>query len=133
MLRLPIESLNFVDRLNPSSVAPRTAETFREIARDEGRKEFESGHLGANSAFPAGYMKEVWNIARYIGVRESFIDEWNPQRGYRDRFDRYAHSSLFPMAVLAGADCYAFQDLRKNGATRIHKVWAGEATGSKDF
>jgi len=26
-------------------------------------------------------MKQVWNIARYLGVRESFADEWNPQGG----------------------------------------------------
>ncbi len=26
-------------------------------------------------------MKGLWNIARYIGVRESFIDDWNPKGG----------------------------------------------------
>jgi hypothetical protein len=26
-------------------------------------------------------MKGLWNIARYLGVRESFIDDWQPQGG----------------------------------------------------
>jgi hypothetical protein len=26
-------------------------------------------------------MKQLWNIARYLGVRDSFIDEWNPKGG----------------------------------------------------
>ena len=26
-------------------------------------------------------MKQVWNIARYLGVRESFIDDWQPNGG----------------------------------------------------
>lgn len=26
-------------------------------------------------------MKQFWNIARYLGVRDSFIDEWNPRGG----------------------------------------------------
>ncbi len=26
-------------------------------------------------------MKDVWNIARYLGVRESFIKEWQPTGG----------------------------------------------------
>jgi len=81
MMGLPLESLRFVDLMELQSFAPRVAEWFWERAKIEGRKEFESGHLAANITFPEGYMKQVWNIARYIGVRESFIDEWNPQGG----------------------------------------------------
>ncbi len=57
------------------------AEWLWEHTKWEGRKEFESGHLAANITFPEGYMKQVWNIARYLGVRESFIDEWGPKGG----------------------------------------------------
>ena len=81
MMGLPLESLNFVDLLELHSFAPRVAERFWERAKREGRKEFESGHLAANITFPIGYMKGLWNIARYIGVRESFIDDWNPHGG----------------------------------------------------
>lgn len=81
MMGLPVENLNFVDLLELHSFAPRVAERFWEKVKREGRKEFESGHLAANITFPVGYMKQLWNIARYIGVRESFIDDWNPKGG----------------------------------------------------
>lgn len=81
MMRLPLECLNFVDLMRLQQFAPRVAERFWERAKSEGRAEFESGHLAANITFPVGYMKQVWNIARYLGVRESFIADWNPQGG----------------------------------------------------
>jgi hypothetical protein len=80
-MRMPLDMLNFVDLMELQEYAPRVAEWMWEHAKREGRKEFESGHLAANIAFPAGYMKQVWNVARYIGVRESFIDEWSPRGG----------------------------------------------------
>lgn len=52
-----------------------------EKLKREGRAEFESGHLAANISFPVGYMKQLWNIARYLGVRESFIADWKPKGG----------------------------------------------------
>lgn len=81
LMGLPLESLNFVDLLELHSFAPRVAERFWERTKLEGRKEFISGHLSANITFPEGYMKQVWNMARYLGVRESFIDDWKPTGG----------------------------------------------------
>jgi len=81
MSELPLECLNFVDLLKLQEFAPRVAERFWERAKREGRKEFESGHLAANITFPVGYMKGLWNIARYLGVRESFINDWSPKVG----------------------------------------------------
>jgi hypothetical protein len=81
LMSLPLESLNFVDLAQLQSFSPRTAEWFWERAKQEGRAEFESGHLAANITFPVGYMKGLWNIARYLGVRESFIDDWQPKGG----------------------------------------------------
>ena len=81
LARLPLESLNFVDLDALHDIAPRVAEKLWEKVKKEGRKEFISGHLAANIAFPVGYMKQVWNIARYLGVRELFIDDWQPKGG----------------------------------------------------
>jgi hypothetical protein len=61
--------------------APRVAERLWEKIKQEGRKEFESGHLAANNMFPVDYMKQAWNIARYLRVRESFAEEWQPKGG----------------------------------------------------
>jgi hypothetical protein len=81
LMRLPLECLSFADLLKLQTVAPRVAEKLWESAKLEGRKEFYAGHLGANISFPEGYMKELWNLARYLGVRESFIDDWQPSGG----------------------------------------------------
>lgn len=81
LMSLPKESLNFVDLMKLHAQAPRVAERLWEMIKAEGQNEFLSGHLGANICFPVGYLKEVWNIARYLGVRESFIQEWDPQGG----------------------------------------------------
>jgi hypothetical protein len=81
LMSQPLESLNFSDLAKLQSYSPRSAEWFWENAKREGRKEFESGHLAANITFPEEYMKGLWNIARYLGVRESFIDDWQPQGG----------------------------------------------------
>lgn len=81
LFRLPIELLNFADLQKFQEYAPRVAERYWEYVKCEGQKEFASGHLAANITFPEGYMKGMWNVARYMGVRESFIDEWNPKGG----------------------------------------------------
>lgn len=81
LMKIRVESINFIDIYQLHSFAPRVAERFWEYIKEEGRREFESGHLAANITFPTGYMKEVWNVARYIGVRDSFIEEWKPKGG----------------------------------------------------
>lgn len=81
LMRLPKESLNFVDLMKLQVQAPRVGERFWERTKIEAEDEFLSGHLAANICFPVGYMKELWNIARFLGVRESFIREWDPQGG----------------------------------------------------
>ncbi len=81
MMSLPLEILSFGDLMELQSYAPKVAEGFWEMVKIEGRAEFESGHLAANINFPVGYQKNLWNIARYLGVRESFIDDWRPQGG----------------------------------------------------
>ena len=61
--------------------APRVAEQFWESIKREGRAEFESGHAAANAVLPVGYMRDAWSVARYLGLRESFLDEWQPKGG----------------------------------------------------
>jgi hypothetical protein len=81
LMRLPIDKLSFADLMELQAVDPRTAEQFWELVKIEGREEYESGHAAAHAMFPAGYQKTLWNIARYLGLRESFIAEWEPRGG----------------------------------------------------
>jgi hypothetical protein len=79
MLQLPVSALNFVDLLKLYDYAPRVAERFWERVKLEGRAEFESGHLAANVNFPVSHLRTVWNVARFLGVRQSYIDDWQPK------------------------------------------------------
>ncbi len=81
LMSMPLEILNFVDLLELQTYSPRSAEWIWEKLKQEGKKEFESGHLAANITFPVEYMKGMWNIARYLGVRESFLNDWKPKGG----------------------------------------------------
>ncbi|MGI8493817.1 MAG: hypothetical protein ACR2L1_00705, partial [Pyrinomonadaceae bacterium] len=81
VMSYPYENISFDDLHTLSGYAPRVAERLWETIKDEGRSEFEAGHLAANTMSPVHYMKNAWNIAKYLGVRESFINDWQPQGG----------------------------------------------------
>jgi hypothetical protein len=81
VMRLPYENISFNSLHSLNGFAPRVAERIWERIKEEGRAEFESGHLAANTMSPVHYMKEAWNVAKYLGVRESFINEWQPKGG----------------------------------------------------
>ena len=78
---LPVDALNFGDLGSLWRAAPRVAERLWEQIKVEARKEFESGHSAANTVLPPGLTREAWQVARYLGVRESFISEWKPRGG----------------------------------------------------
>jgi hypothetical protein len=59
--------------------APEKAEEIWEMMKLEARDEFESGHLASHAMVPAGLMRTAWNVASYIGMRESLIDDWRPR------------------------------------------------------
>lgn len=81
VMSYPYENISFDDLHQLCGYAPRVAERLWETIKEEGRSEFESGHLAANTMSPVHYMKQAWNIAKYLGVRESFINDWQPQGG----------------------------------------------------
>ena len=81
LLRTSVDDLSFVELMELHEYSPRVAEGFWELVKGEGREEFESGHMASNAAFPLDHEKKLWNIAKYLGMRESFVDEWNPVGG----------------------------------------------------
>lgn len=62
-------------------VAPRIAEGLWEKIKDEAGDKFASGHLATEAMYPEHYMRTAWNVASYLGLRESFIAEWQPKGG----------------------------------------------------
>jgi hypothetical protein len=81
LMSKPLPSVDFNSLGELYAAAPRVAERLWELIRSEGGAEFESGHLAANTMFPVPHMKQAWDIARFLGVRESFINDWSPQGG----------------------------------------------------
>jgi len=81
VMSYPYANISFNSLHSLYGYAPRVAERVWERIKGEGRAEFESGHLAANTMFPVHYMKDAWNIAKYLGLRESFISEWQPRGG----------------------------------------------------
>ncbi len=61
--------------------SPTEAENMWHEMKREARNEFESGHRAGNALEPLEWMREAWNRARYLGIRESFIEQWKPQGG----------------------------------------------------
>ncbi len=81
LMSLPLEIIGFADIGELRAIAPRTAEAFWEWMKQEGRDQFESGHLASNSMLPVKYMRSAWTTACYLGLRESLADEWQPRGG----------------------------------------------------
>jgi hypothetical protein len=81
MMSYPLDCLDFVDLAEMWPVAPRIAEGIWEKIKDEAGDKFESGHLATEAICPARYMRTAWNVASYLGLRESFIAEWQPRGG----------------------------------------------------
>lgn len=47
----------------------------------EARREFVTGHLAATVFEPVDWMRSAWKRAKFLGVRDSFIDEYQPEGG----------------------------------------------------
>lgn len=61
--------------------SPEDAEfVWREMKR-EARREFMTGHLAATVFEPVDWMRTAWKRAKFLGVRDSFIDEYEPEGG----------------------------------------------------
>ncbi len=81
MMSYPLDNLDFVDLYEMWPVAPRLAERMWEMIKSEAGDKFESGHLATEAMYPEHYMRTAWNVASYLGIRESFIAEWQPRGG----------------------------------------------------
>lgn len=81
MMSYPLDCLDFVDLYKMWPVAPGLAEGIWEKIKAEAGDQFESGHLATEAMYPEHYMRTAWTVASYLGLRESFIAEWQPMGG----------------------------------------------------
>lgn len=81
LMRKPTDQIGFRHLAELQDNCPVLAQNLWEMIKREAAQEFESGHLAADALEPADYMTDAWNRASYIGIRESFIEEWQPKGG----------------------------------------------------
>src|SRR5882724_1392852 len=77
----PVENIRFIDLARLWGVGQGLAETLWEMIKTSGRDVFEIGHLATDNLTPAQYQRTAWAVASYLGLRESFAAEWQPQGG----------------------------------------------------
>lgn len=95
LMRLPTEFIGFMDLLELNDNSPAMAQNVWEMIKREAAREFESGHRAAAAFEPADYMTDAWNRASYLGLRESFIEEYQPKGGIElSMIDTLAQSFL---------------------------------------
>ncbi len=56
-------------------ISPEMAEALWKLLKEEARNEFESGHRAAEVFEPAHWLRDAWRRARYLAIRDSFIEQ----------------------------------------------------------
>lgn len=81
LMTIPVDWISFSQLWDLARESPTTAENVWELIKREARNELESGHLAANSLEPLGTPRDAWIRAKYIAIRESFCEEYQPKGG----------------------------------------------------
>lgn len=81
LISISVDRIDFADLAELNSFSRAMAQNTWELIKRSAQEEFESGHLAACAFEPVDYMKEAWTRARYLGLRESFAQEWQPRGG----------------------------------------------------
>ena len=81
LMSLPVDSIDFGNLGDLWTEDPRTAQAVWKMMKLEASGEFETGHLASKALTPLRFLRSAWNEARYLGVRESLTEEWQPRGG----------------------------------------------------
>jgi|SRR5947209_8466121 len=80
------ESIDFHDLHKLWMNSPEDAEFVWQQMKREARREFVTGHLAVTVFEPVDWMRSAWKRAKFLGVRDSFIDEYKPEGGIEVAF-----------------------------------------------
>ena len=81
VLTQPAEITDFHDLHELWMYSPGEAEYIWGQMKREAQREFVTGHLAATVFEPVDWMRSAWKRAKFLGVRDSFIDEYEPEGG----------------------------------------------------
>lgn len=78
---LPFDLITLADFIPLATVAPRLAEVVWERLKGEAQAEFESGHLATRAVTSVPHRRDAWEVACFMGLRESFAQQWGVNGG----------------------------------------------------
>ncbi len=81
ILSYPFDCISFGDLTPLATVAPRLAEQVWERIKEEAQAEFESGHRAARALTSVPHRRDAWEVACFMGLRESFAQQWDVKGG----------------------------------------------------
>ena len=81
LLTTSSESISFRDLSELWDHSSDDAEFIWAQMKHSARQEFMSGHLAAAVFEPVDWMRSAWKRALFLGVRDSFLDEYQPEGG----------------------------------------------------
>jgi hypothetical protein len=79
--RSPVDTVSFYELAQLWDFTPQAAEEAWKLIKIEAAKEFKSGHLASRASLPTAQLREAWAVAKFLAIRESFYDEWQPRGG----------------------------------------------------
>jgi hypothetical protein len=79
LLATPVESVDFNRLKDLWECSPEEAERYFSLVKFEAQREFFSGHHAAKVFEPADWLSTVWTRAKFLAIRDAFIDEYRPK------------------------------------------------------
>lgn len=81
LLKTPMESVAFSQLSDLWCCSREEAEKYWNLAKNEAQREFLSGHMAAEAFEPVDWLRSVWQRARFLAVRDTFLLEYQPEGG----------------------------------------------------
>ena len=81
LLQTPMEAVSFSQLSDLWCCSREEAEKYWNLAKNEAQREFFSGHMAAEAFEPVDWLRSVWQRARFLAVRDTFLVEYRPEGG----------------------------------------------------
>lgn len=81
ILREPADTISFYELARLWDRDSEAAEKVWKLIKKEAENEFKSGHLASRAVFPTRDIREAWVTAKFLAIRDSIYEEWQPRGG----------------------------------------------------
>jgi hypothetical protein len=81
LMNYSTENVSFSQLMRLWTADSEKAERYFACVKNEAQREFASGHMAAEKFKAAHWMNTVWHRAQFLGVRDTYIVEFQPEGG----------------------------------------------------